>query len=212
MRPSLRRPEWQNFKETRQSGSVNYSWRAISCNEVGETTQACFSSFPHASPYPLLFPHPPSSQRPNPPLHSPRPPRILVGSTNESSTAAFLPRDKNLQVWCNPSLCLSCCLTPITCSVLNDSASQSYRIGKAHNMWVFMVTTLGHDNCLPGEAMHTKKNTHLLCLFIILPCWNMKTHIWILFRVKAKTVVVNTVLHLQLSPVEVSWCIKMRQG
>lgn len=128
-------------------------------------------SFPHASPTPS-FPHPPT---PEPPATLPTTPQDLWGSTNESSWAAFLPRDKNLQVWCNPSLCLSCCLTPITCSALNDSASQSYRIGKVHNMWVFMVTTPGHDNCLPGEAMHTEKKTHLPCLFIILPSWNFKS-------------------------------------
>lgn len=70
MRPTLWRPQWQNFKEMLQSGTVNYSWRHISCNEAGGTAQACFSSFPHAFPTPS-FPIP---QRLYPPLHSPRPP------------------------------------------------------------------------------------------------------------------------------------------
>lgn len=73
-------------------------------------------------PYPA-FTHPPT---PEPPAALPATPQDRQGSANESSTAAFLPRDKNLQVWCNPSLCLSCCLTPITCSAPNDSTSQSY--------------------------------------------------------------------------------------
>lgn len=153
MRPSLCRPQWQNFKEMLHSGSVNYSWRNISCNEGGGTTWACFSSFPHAFSYPS-FPHPPT---PEPPATLPATPQDLQRSANESSTVAFLPRDKNLQVWCSPSLCLSSCLTPIKCWAPNDSTSQSYWIGKVHSMWVFMVTTPGHDNCLPGEAMNIKK-------------------------------------------------------
>lgn len=32
-------------------------------------------------------------------------------------------------------------------------------------MWVFMVTTPRHDNCLPGETMHTKHASHVFFFF-----------------------------------------------
>lgn len=114
-----------------------------------------FLSFPHALPTPTS----PIPQHQNPPTALPATPQDLQGSTNESCTVAFLPRDKNLWVSRSPFLCLSCCLAPITSCAPNDSTSQNYRIGKVHNMWVFMVSSSGHDNCLPGEFMHTEKNT-----------------------------------------------------
>lgn len=120
-----------------------------------------FFIFPPRSRFP--YPSFPIPQHPYPLLHSPRPPRICRGSANERSTAVFLPRDKNLKVWCNPSLCLSCCFTPIRCAAPNDSASWSYRIG---TLCGFVVTTPGHDNCLPGKAMcmfKKKKNTKNVC-------------------------------------------------
>lgn len=167
----MRKSLWRlNFKEMLQSGSVNYSWQDISCNEDRGAAQACFSSFPHAFAAPP-FPHPPTPQLPT---ALPTTPQDLQGSANESSTAAFLPRDKNLQVWFSPSLCLSCCLTPIACSVPNDSTSQSCRMSKVHNMWRFMVTSPEHDNCLPGAALHRKKGTWIRCwcLCPILQSWN----------------------------------------
>lgn len=133
--------------------------------------QACFSSFPHVFPTPP-FPHPPT---PEPPAALPATPQDLQGSANESSTTAFLPRDKNLQVWWSPSLCLSYCLTPITCSAPNDSTSLGYRIGKVHNTRVFMVTTHGHDNsaCLVNSCM--QKKTHPPCLLLIPTGLNYKS-------------------------------------
>lgn len=143
-----------------QSDTVNYIWRDISRNEVKRASRLVF----HLSPTLALFPYPsfPIPQHPYPLPHSPRPPRICRGSANERSTAVFLPRDKNLKVWCNPSLRLSCCFTPIRCAAPNDSASWSYRIG---TLCGFVVTTPGHDNCLPGKAMCMFKKKQTLKMF-----------------------------------------------
>lgn len=101
------------------------------------------------------YPHPPLHE---PPAALPATPQHLQGSTNGRLSTAFLPRDKNFQVWCNHSHCLSCCFTCITCSMPNHFTSQGYRFGKAKS--VTLVATPGLDNCMSGEVSQKNIITH----------------------------------------------------
>lgn len=158
MRRTLWRPQWQNFKETLQSDTVNYSWRDISCNEVERTTQACFSSFPHAFPTPP-FPIP---QHPYPPLHSPRPPRICRALPMSALQRHSFPETRTSR---------SGAILPSACHAASHQSDALRRMIPHHRVTELahyvglVVTTPGHDNWMPGEAMYT----HILpCLFFIL--------------------------------------------
>lgn len=85
---------------------------------------------------PTCFSHPPSCVPPC--AAPPTTPKDLRGSANEKSTAAFLPRDKHLQVWSQSSRCLSGCFTPIGCSEVTASTAARNTPKKPSSLCLFL--------------------------------------------------------------------------
>lgn len=109
---------------------------------------SCFSA-PHRFPIPHLHPRTPL-------LHSLRPPSICGALPMGALLRHSFPETRTFQVWCNHTRCLSCCLTPITCSMLERFTSQSYGIGKIgfSSLLPLGVTT----GCLVKPLQQREKN------------------------------------------------------